>query len=97
MDGPNMSFNKPNKNPDKRPPFNPQRKATRKTGIIENETEPPFGHTLNFKNGMLSRTIARAVKIATSISINSRCCLEFIYILPLKFLDTKKAMQGEAS
>src|SRR5699024_2954827 len=96
MDGPKTSFSNPNKNPDKSPPFNPHRKATRNTGIIDNETDPPFGHTLNFKNGMLSRTMASAVKIAISISINKRSCLVFILYFPL-FLRTKKVMQGEAS
>lgn len=62
----------PQRNPDNRPPFNPQRNARMKTGIIAKEMEPPIGQILNFKNGMISKMRANAVKMATSIKNNNR-------------------------
>src|SRR5699024_6279923 len=69
---PNTTCNAPHNNQDKKPTFIPQRNATINTGIIANDIDPPFGHTLNFKNGSISSNIARAVKMATSIKNNVR-------------------------
>src|SRR5699024_4891173 len=85
----------PHRNPEIIPPFNPHRNATIKIGIIAKEIDPPAGQILNFKNGIMSRTNASAVKIAISIKYKVR--LELIKITPpYIFFATKKAMLKES-
>src|SRR5699024_3864921 len=52
----------PQRKPDNRPPDNRQRNARMNTGIIAKEMQPPIGQILNFKNGMISKMRANAVK-----------------------------------
>src|SRR5699024_12538629 len=79
----------PHRNPEMNPPLNPHQNATIKIGIIAKEIDPAAGQILNFKNGIMSRTNASAVKIAISIKYKVR--LELIKITPPYVFCNKKS------
>src|SRR5699024_6777039 len=85
--------------PVNKPPFHPQPNATINTGIIANEIEPPCAQILNFKNGIISKTSAKAVKIATSIKNKVRFDRELIndHSPPHSIITQKSNEIGRAS